>query len=289
MSSTSFVARSSSYFLPKMESHSSFHSEEESVDTPRSESPLFTPPQRMAPSAGRDVGYTTGRPRKSPVWDFFEFDDAAEKTVCQVMKSSDSTHSSSFDEARCGHSLTGKFATNMKNHLKKAHPKEYQLVLRKEETMAKENASKKSKTMPKRHDSQMTLGEAFQRKYDPKSQQCQRITRRLAIFVGSSNVPNSLVENREFQSLLEALDPRYPIPGRTLLGREIEKVLFDMKANIRRVLSAAQKVSLCADIWTKKGMMSSDSAFLRSAGPQASSSRTCGEENSSPTQCRKHP
>lgn len=125
MSSTSFVARSSSYFLPKMESHSSFHSEEESVDTPRSESPF-------------------------------------------------------------------------------------------------------------------------------SSQQCQRITRRLAIFVGSSNVPNSLVENREFQSLLEALDPRYPIPGRTLLGREIEKVLFDMKANIRRVLSAAQKVSLCADIWTKK-------------------------------------
>ena len=257
MSSTSFVARSSSYFLPKMESHSSFHSEEESVDTPRSESPLFTPPQRMAPSAGRDVGYTTGCPRKSPVWDFFEFDDAAEKTVCQVMKSSDSTHSSSFDEARCGHSLAGKFATNMKNHLKKSHPKEYQLVLRKEETMAKEKASKKSKTMPKRHDSQMTLGEAFQRKYDPKSQQCQRITRRLAIFVGSSNVPNSLVENREFQSLLEALDPRYPIPGRTLLGREIEKVLFDMKANIRRVLSAAQKVSLCADIWTKKGMTSS--------------------------------
>jgi len=106
---------------------------------------------------------------------------------------------SSFDEAHvCSHALAGKFATNIKNHLKKSHPKEYQQVLRKEETMAQEKVSKKSKTLPRSQESQVTLGEAFQRKYDTKSQRCQLITRRLAVFVGSTNIPNCLVENREF-------------------------------------------------------------------------------------------
>ena len=54
----------------------------------------------------------------------------------------------------------------------------------------------------------------------------------MAIFIGSTNVPISLVENMEFQSLLEAIDPRYPVPGRTLIAKEIDKVLFVMKTNI---------------------------------------------------------
>ena len=56
----------------------------------------------------------------------------------------------------CGHALAGKFTTNMKNHLKKSHPKEYQQVVSKEETMAKEKVSKKLKTLPRSQQSQMT-------------------------------------------------------------------------------------------------------------------------------------
>ena len=103
----------------------------------------------------------------------------------------------------------------------------------------------------------MTLGESFQQKYDMKSHRRQLITRKLAVFVGCTNFPNSLVENVEFRSLLEAMDPRYPVPGRTLIGKEIDKVLLEMKSNVQGFISQAQKISLCADIWTKKGMSSS--------------------------------
>jgi hypothetical protein len=65
------------------------------------------------------------------------------------------------------------------------------------------------------------------------------------------------LENVEFQQFVGSLDPRYPMPGRTLLGKELDKFLFDLKANIRTFLSVAQKVSLCADIWPKRGLTSS--------------------------------
>ena len=77
------------------------------------------------------------------------------------------------------------------------------------------------------------------------------------MFVGSSNTPNSIVENTEFQQLIKSLDPRYPLPSRALLGKELDKVLIDLKTTIHTYLAAARKVSLCADIWSKKGMTSS--------------------------------
>ena len=60
-----------------------------------------------------------------------------------------------------------------------------------------------------------------------------------------------------FQSLLQALDSCYPIPGRTLIGKEIDKVLIDMKDKIGIFFSQSEKINLCADIWSKKGMTSS--------------------------------
>lgn len=103
----------------------------------------------------------------------------------------------------------------------------------------------------------MTLGEAFQCKYDTSSHRCQQLTRKLAIFIGATSVPNSIVENVEFRVLLETLDPRYPVPSRTLIGKEIDKVIVDMKTKIQEYLCKAQRVSLCTDEWTKKGMTSS--------------------------------
>ena len=79
----------------------------------------------------------------------------------------------------------------------------------------------------------------------------------MAIFVGSCNVPNSLVENEEFRSFVETLDPRYQVPSRVQIGKEIDRVLFDLRGKIQEFLLYAQKISVCTDIWTKKGMTSS--------------------------------
>lgn len=202
-----------------------------------------------------------GHPRRSPVWDYFVFDKGTEKSIGQVEVPL------AADELRvgaevtvtgakvCGHAIAGKYPTNLKQHLKKAHSVEFKDVVRKEV----ENAAKGKKPLKRKSiaHGQMTLGESFQRKYEKGSERYQFITRRLAFFVGSTNVANRIVEDAAFQSLLETLDAKYSIPGRAAIGKEIDKLLLDMKLKVEASLAEARKISLCADIWSKKGMSSS--------------------------------
>ena len=87
--------------------------------------------------------------------------------------------------------------------------------------------------------------------YDRCSDRCKKIAKWLVVFVGCSNSPNSIVQNTEFKQFVEMFDPRFPVPSRTLLGKELDKVLLDVKANIHTYLSTARCVSLCADIQSK--------------------------------------
>ena len=77
----------------------------------------------------------------------------------------------------------------------------------------------------------------------------------LAIFVGSSNVANSIVENVEFRDLLSTLDPN-PVPGITALRKELNSVLIELKAKITVHLESANKISICCYM-VKKGLTSS--------------------------------
>ena len=104
------------------------------------------------------------------------------------------------------------------------------------------------------------MGEAFQgkREYNRNSKRYKNITKKLAVFGGSSNTPNSIVENVEFQQLIKSLDPRYPFPSRALLDKELDKVLVDLKASIYTYLAAARKVyKLVCRYLVKKAMTSS--------------------------------
>ena len=65
----------------------------------------------------------TGRPRNSCVWQFFKYLKEDDKSVCLITTDEDSP---------CGHSLKGKFPTNLKAHLKKAHSCHYQELLKME-------------------------------------------------------------------------------------------------------------------------------------------------------------
>ena len=95
---------------------------------------------------------------------------------------------------------------------------------------------------------QLTLAEAMVMQYDHNSHRYQWITRKLVIFVGCTSVANSLAENEEFQPLIQILDPRCKVPRRAAVSKEIDKVMFDMKACVQRFLGDARKVSLCAEI-----------------------------------------
>lgn len=53
------------------------------------------------------------------------------------------------------------------------------------------------------------------------------------------------------------LHSKYKVPGRKFLGQEMEKVLIEIKAKASTFLQEATKVSIYADIWSKRGLTAS--------------------------------
>ena len=121
----------------------------------------------------------------------------------------------------------------------------------------KKETIQKAKSLKVSH--QLTLADTLQSKaaYSKESQRYCEICKKLAIFVGSTNVPNSIVENLEFKDLLHTMDNRFVVPGRSVVGKELDKVLIELKAKIGSFLLEANKMSICVDIRSKKGMTSS--------------------------------
>ena len=93
--------------------------------------------------------------------------------------------------------------------------------------------------------------------YFKESDRFKKITKKLAVFVGGSNVANRIVESAEFRDLLNTLDGWYKVPGRAAITKEVGKVLIEIKAKATTFLQEASKVSICADIWSKKGLTAS--------------------------------
>ena len=201
-----------------------------------------------------------GRPKRSTVWRYFLYDKDKNKSFCQVQVPRDHGDRGGPSLEVCGVALTGKYPTNMKQHLRTAHDTKYQemLALEKEEEQKKKTQAS-SKVIKLSTAKQLTVAESFKGKpvYPTTSERYLTITKQLAIFIGSTNVPNSIVENEAFKSFVKSLDSRYPVPGRAVIGKELDKVLVTLKQNIHVLMSQARKIALCADIWSKKGLTSS--------------------------------
>ena len=191
---------------------------------------------------------------KSAVWKFFEYNAQIEKCICQVIKSNSSAGAAS-DEV-CGHCIAGKYPSNLKQHLRKHHPQQYSEVLKLEEAakMAKEEAESKKCALLLKTAKQLTLTQST---YKKDSEQHKLLTWKLAVFVGSSNVANRIVESLEFRDLLHCLDHRYQVPGRAAVKKELLQGMIELKAKASSYIQEANKVSICADIWSKKGLTSS--------------------------------
>ena len=153
----------------------------------------------------------------------------------------------------------------MKLHLKKEHFEEYRLLDAEEKKKREETGKRLSKSKVKSKCSsssslfQSTIPTIANQKkpYDPQSTKQKCITKKLVVFVGASNVPISLVENVEFQELLCELDPQYQMPGRFKIAKELDMLYSNLKKDLRGSLNSAERISLCADIWSKKGMTAS--------------------------------
>ena len=102
-----------------------------------------------------------GRPVKSAVWKFFEYNVQSEKSVCQIVKPGPSSVDAA-DEV-CGHCIAGKYPSNLKQHLRKHHSPQYSEVLQLEESAkkAKEEADRKRCSMSLKAAKQLTLAQSL--------------------------------------------------------------------------------------------------------------------------------
>ena len=90
-----------------------------------------------------------------------------------------------------------------------------------------------------------------QAKYDKHSGKYNPLLKKLAIFNGTSNVSNSLVEYSEFSSLLKTAALRIIVIGRSTIRQEIDLVVADVTAIIKVLLAHANKIHFCTDLWSK--------------------------------------
>ena len=56
-----------------------------------------------------------GRPKRSLVWEYFKYNHVLDKSICQIEKSPDT-------DSMCGKGIGGNNPTNLKQHLRAAHP-----------------------------------------------------------------------------------------------------------------------------------------------------------------------
>ena len=150
-------------------------------------------------SASAKLTEQSSRYRRSLVWDYFYYDTDRNKSVCQIDVSG----------SVCGKHISGKKPTNLKHHMKAAHPSILNEFLIREESIKKHKVQAKKSLI---HQSTLKESLSKQTMYTKDGHQYKAITRKLAIFVGSSNVANRIVENFEFVNLLQTMDPRYPVP-----------------------------------------------------------------------------
>ena len=203
--------------------------------------------QNEQSSGSSPTTVSAGRPR-SAVWEYFSYNESTNKSSCQIES--------------CKTLISGKFTTNLKLHLKKKHNEKF-LKVEKVELQNRNQKEKKrycNTTSKVRNDSrQRTLDDVMKKTaYQKDSKKYKAVTRKLAICVATTNMPNRITDNEEFRDFVQELDPRYSsIPRRGAPNKEIEVIMVEIKQKIKALLQTARKINLTADIWSKKGMSSS--------------------------------
>ena len=154
--------------------------------------------------------------------------------------------------------IVGKFPTNLKQHLKAYHQREYFKILEKEKNLrllpnnGRHNKDDGVKCESRTSEKWMVCPASR----NPKVERSRCITKRLSLFIISSHFGNNIVKDASFRALLHTLDNTYCIPDENAIAEQIYKLTNEMKSNILKCLSAAKKIHISIHTWAKKGMAS---------------------------------
>lgn len=159
--------------------------------------------------------------------------------------------------------------TNLKNHLKFMHKKEFFNVLndRSDEEESEVELSSESMTtmQSKSSDSSMhkhetpTTSQATITPYlKIKKSKEDEINQELAYFIAVDMMPYSIVEKKGFKRFVNCLNPGYTLPSRKTLSETKIPALYECtKENIKGILSeySSSFLSFTIDCWTAVGNM----------------------------------
>ncbi|KAI4801155.1 hypothetical protein KUCAC02_000081, partial [Chaenocephalus aceratus] len=133
--------------------------------------------------------------------------------------------------------------TNLGTHLQRHHPDKVVLT------------EELKKLRPRRDPKQTVLDSdgGCSHKFPSTSPRSQKITESIAYFICQDLRPYSVVENIGFRRMVNAMEPRYPVPTRQHLTKVcVHRLYAQTKAHVKASLGKAERVALTCDGWTSR-------------------------------------
>lgn len=173
----------------------------------------------------------------SIIWNWFGFthEDTEQKDIrCKICKES--------VKASDGNT------TNLFNHLKRRHPKQYA------ESLAAK-AKKATATPPAAAPKQQSLTDAFSKlsPYDRGSKRWNNVTEAITFHLAKDLRPLQTVEGIGFNKMIKVLDPRYELPSRKFFSQSaIPRMYVECREKIAKNIKHLQFFATTSDLWSSR-------------------------------------
>lgn len=105
------------------------------------------------------------------------------------------------------------------------------------------------------HKKQCTIDNLLPKKgkYLPESQKVKELDKLLLKMITTDLQPASIVEDSGFQKFVSGLDPRYELPSRRKIMRNMLPSEYNSaKASLKKLLEEIEDIALTTDIWTSR-------------------------------------
>lgn len=152
-----------------------------------------------------------GRKRESSIWDYYEYDDKTEKSICKVCDATSGRV--------CGLKLAGKNATNLVQHLSRLHKAQHLEFEAKEKVRQGEKQGSKRKLPddveepPKKLQTMEKCLEKKAVRYSSASSEYKQRLGGIIDFLVETGSPMNIITHPAFHKMINILDSKFAIPG----------------------------------------------------------------------------
>ena len=178
-----------------------------------------------------------------PIWEYFQLTEDTKYASC---KSCDKLISQGGDSTNVYNT------TDLVNHLKSTHDEAYKEYQQKY-TEHLENEKKKKQEKDVSTSKQLSLMEVQDRgrKWEIKDIRAQRVHKFVMEMIALDNQSFLLVEDIDFERLLQVLEPRYTLPSRKYLIEKILPVVHDeVMSQVKSEIKEVTHFSFTTDAWS---------------------------------------